>query len=101
MDTTASNLNDTWSTVEDRLLRDNPNGNIEKSERIVSLGTGAFITLKGITNIFSSPMLALSELVIGGALLYRGMSGYCPVKGMVENQNISAVPERVIPTEAY
>lgn len=75
-------------TLEGSLMQNNPNANVEMSERMVSLGTGAFITLKGITNIFSHPMLALSELAIGGTLLYRGVTGYCPVKGMVENQRM-------------
>mgnify|MGYP003575261127 CR=1 FL=1 len=86
-------INKVGDSLKTSLMHDHPNANVDKSERYVSLGTGAFIALKGIGNIFSHPLLAVSELAIGGALLYRGMTGYCPVKNMLENQTRSAQPE--------
>jgi len=88
MDT--SKLNDMGNTIKHSLLQDNPNANVGMSERVVSLGTGAFIAFSGITNIFSHPIIALSEMAIGGTLLYRGITGNCPLKEMLENQNADA-----------
>ena len=88
MDT--SNINDMGNTIKNSLLQDNPNANVGMSERVVSLGTGAFITFSGITNIFSHPMIALTEMALGGTLIYRGVTGNCPLKEMLENQNMNS-----------
>lgn len=85
MDT--SKISEIGNNLKDSLLHHNPNANVGMSERIVSLGTGAFIAFSGITNILSHPMIALSEMAIGGTLLYRGVTGSCPLKEMLENQN--------------
>ncbi|WP_423148440.1 YgaP family membrane protein [Rubrolithibacter danxiaensis] len=82
-------INRIGESLEDSLLQPNVNANISKSERYVSIGTGAFIALKGITNLFSSPLLALGELAIGGALLYRGVTGYCAITDRLENNDAS------------
>ena len=74
-------------------MQDNPNANVEMPERYISLGTGAFIALKGLGNVFFHPLLAVSELAIGGTLLYRGITGYCMIKNMMENQSSNAKPE--------
>ena len=89
-----SMMNKIGNTLEGSLMQYNPDANVSMSERYLSLGTGAFITLKGITNIFSHPLIALTELGLGGALMYRGVTGYCPVKAMMEDQ-----PEESISVE--
>ncbi|EOR95663.1 hypothetical protein ADIARSV_1178 [Arcticibacter svalbardensis MN12-7] len=66
------------------LLQDNPNANVSKSERIISLATGAFILFSGITSIFSHPVFALGKVVVGGSLMQRGLTGYCPLKAALE-----------------
>ena len=96
-----STLNNLGNTLEGSLMQTNAYANVGMSERYVSLGTGAFIALKGVSNIFSSPMLALLELGIGGSLLYRGITGYCPLKEKLENQSVQPVLNSAIPTEAY
>jgi uncharacterized membrane protein len=59
--------------------------NIEDSERIVSAAFGAFMFWKGVSDIFSKPSNAVWELVLGGALIYRGATGYCAVKQKMES----------------
>jgi hypothetical protein len=71
-------------TLEASLLQPNDNANVDKSERVLSLITGAYVFTKGIANLFSHPMLALSEAAIGGLLLHRGVTGHCYVKAMSE-----------------
>lgn len=84
----TSIINRLGDSLEGSVLQYNENANIDKSERIVSVGTGAFIGLKGVTNIFSNPMIALTELGIGGLLLYRGVTGYCPLTAMANADRV-------------
>lgn len=74
----------------------NPNTkeNMDKSEKIVSVGAGAFILLKGLSNIVSKPALGIAELAIGGGLIYRGLSGHCPVKDIIEKKEDKAMLAR-------
>lgn len=81
----TQDVNKIADNLKDCLLQENENSNIAKSERVVSLATGAFILFKGITNVFSHPLLALGEVAIGAGLLYRGSTGYCPLKSALEN----------------
>jgi hypothetical protein len=103
-----SMINKVSDTLNSSILQENVNGNVGKSERIVSIGSGAFIALKGISNVFSHPYLAMTELGLGGALLYRGLTGYCPVKQKMENMaredaplTSPTVPVTAMPTESY
>ncbi|WP_374164449.1 DUF2892 domain-containing protein [Arcticibacter sp. MXS-1] len=72
-------------TFKGPLLQENENANVGKSERILSVATGAFILFQGITNIFSHPIIALAEVAVGGSLMQRGVTGYCAVKAMMED----------------
>lgn len=93
--------------LEGTILQESANANVGTSERILSLGAGAFIALKGISNVFSHPLIAITELGVGGALLYRGLTGYCAVKERLDqNDEYSSyssptVPVSAMPTEAY
>ena len=73
------------STLKETLLPDNPNANVGKTDRIISVGTGAYIFIKGVFNLFSHPILALTEVGIGAALLHRGVTGNCSVKKIIDN----------------
>jgi len=90
-------INKLRDTLEESLLPPNENSNMDKSERVLSLITGAYIFCKGIGNVFSHPVIALGEAVIGGALLQRGVTGYCVLKAINEKQNV--VEETIIITE--
>ncbi|MXV51321.1 DUF2892 domain-containing protein [Pedobacter sp. HMF7647] len=90
----AENIKDSWAHPND-------NANIEQSERIVSVAAGAFIFIKGITNLFSHPILALGEVAVGGGLVYRGITGYCPVKDIQERNTFLNDPDSVTVTEHY
>jgi len=49
--------------------------NVGSTERLVSLGLGTCLTVFGITGRRVSPL----ALAAGGFLLYRGLSGNCPL----------------------
>ncbi|PRY53033.1 Protein of unknown function (DUF2892) [Arcticibacter pallidicorallinus] len=83
------------------LLQDNPDANVSKSERIISLGTGAFILFSGITNIFSHPLISLGKIMIGGSLLQRGLTGYCPLKSSIDDSFESPAPLPLNSPQAY
>lgn len=74
-----NNIKRSWEDPE-------PFENMETSEKMISIGAGAFIFLKGIGNLLSHPIIAVTEVAIGGGLLYRGLTGYCPVKD-ITHQN--------------
>lgn len=79
-------INQISNSFEGSLLQKNENANIQKSERMLSLGAGAFIGLSGLGNLFSHPLRGLFELGIGGALVYRGMTGFCHLKAAMTEQ---------------
>jgi uncharacterized membrane protein len=53
--------------------------NVGQTERMVSVGLGAFLLSSGLNNLTRHPIKGLLRTIIGGALLYRGVSGNCPV----------------------
>ena len=69
------------------LLQVDENTNVSKSERILSIASGSFIFFRGITNLFSNPLIALTELTIGGFLVHRGVTGECKVKPMIDRED--------------
>ncbi len=60
--------------------------NIEFSERVISIGTGTYMIYKGVRELFKKPLMALSQVAIGSALLYRGATGLCEVKRVIEKE---------------
>ena len=58
--------------------------NMESSEKVLSLGAGAFIFLSGIGSLLSHPIMGIAKVAVGGGLVYRGLTGYCPVKALSE-----------------
>ncbi|HET8829674.1 MAG TPA: hypothetical protein VFM79_10045, partial [Pelobium sp.] len=54
----------------------------------LSMASGSYIFLKGLGNVFSSPMLATTELVLGFSLLQRGVTGHCAITEKWESNKI-------------
>lgn len=53
--------------------------NVNSTERLLSIAAGTFIFYKGIKQIFNHPFIGLQEAAVGGILLYRGATGFCPI----------------------
>lgn len=67
--------------------------NVGNNERIVSAALGAFLLSSGLNNLFKHPISALVKTALGGALLYRGASGHCPVySSMGKTKGVSTTP---------
>lgn len=67
--------------------------NVGQNERILSAALGAFLLSSGINNLFRHPISALVKTALGGTLLYRGISGNCPVySSMGKTKGVSHTP---------
>lgn len=56
--------------------------NVSKPGRIASIVGGAMMTTNAISNVSKHPIRSLIRLIAGGYLLYRGISGNCPISAM-------------------
>lgn len=63
------------------------NGKIGTSERMLSVVAGAFILGFGIKYLIRKPLSAFSGLSLGGALVYRGVTGRCAIKASIEKKD--------------
>lgn len=90
-------IKDVLTDLKDSILTNNPNANVGKTDRIISVGTGTYIFFKGVTNLFSYPLLALTEVGIGAALLHRGITGTCEIKKLIDADE----PDEVAVAHAY
>jgi hypothetical protein len=70
--------------IEDALLSESVYTNIGKTERILSIASGTYIFLKGARNVWSNPLIAAGELVVGFGLLRRGISGFSATSERIE-----------------
>jgi uncharacterized membrane protein len=67
--------------------------NVGQTERMVSVGLGAFLLSSGLNNLTRHPIKGLLRTAIGGYLLYRGASGHCPVyASMGKTKGVSKTP---------
>jgi len=73
------------------LVEDECTTNVDFSERVISIGTGTYMIYKGVRELFKKPLLAIGQVAIGSALLYRGATGNCEVKRLIEK---STQPEK-------
>jgi len=53
--------------------------NVSNFERAASAAIGGFLIFNSFQKIFRSPLRSISRIAAGSALLYRGLSGYCPI----------------------
>jgi uncharacterized membrane protein len=73
------------SKVKSKIDEECENGTIETSERILSVVAGGFILGAGVRYLIKHPLTALSGLSLGGALVYRGITGKCAIKKAIED----------------
>ncbi|SEN38388.1 Protein of unknown function [bacterium A37T11] len=85
-------------SIKDRFEDDHSYRNIGLSERIISVASGAFILYTGITGVFKRrPVRSITEVLAGAGLIYRGATGYCPLKEAIDGKpNEVTVIERRI-----
>lgn len=76
LETLTTKVND---SLKGSVLDPNGKENINTTERLLSIAAGTFIFYKGLTQIIKHPFIGLQEAAVGGVLLYRGATGFCPV----------------------
>ncbi|MGK6353115.1 YgaP family membrane protein [Parapedobacter sp. DT-150] len=82
--------------VKDRLKEASEHQNIANSERLLSVGAGAFVLYTGITGLFRTPLSSLAEVAVGSYLILRGATGYCAVKDSVCPDSNVTIVERIV-----
>jgi len=87
----AFSLKDKVCKVIDSYRKEDPENNVVNSERLLSIGSGIFITINGITKLFSNPLLAMAELGVGAMLLDRGITGHCVIKEATEKPQDASI----------
>lgn len=60
--------------------------NVSRPGRIASIVSGAMLTTSAISNINKHPFRSVFRLITGGYLLYRGISGNCPISAAAGKQ---------------
>ena len=83
-------INQITDKIEDALLSESAYTNIGKTERILSIASGTYIFLKGARNVWSNPLIAAGELVLGFGLLRRGISGFSATSERIEREEMGA-----------
>lgn len=78
-------VNYALNKVQQKLDETCVGGNVGTSERILSVIAGGFILGLGAKNLLKSPMTAFTGVTLGGALVYRGITGKCTIKQAIED----------------
>ena len=66
---------------------------MSQNERMVSVGVGAFLLSSGLNNLTRRPIKGLLRTLVGGYLVYRGVSGHCPAYSAVgKTKGVSHTP---------
>lgn len=60
-------------------------GTIGSSERMLSVIAGGFILGYSVKKLLKKPLRAISGVTLGSALIARGITGRCLIKGALEN----------------
>jgi uncharacterized membrane protein len=68
--------------------------NVGETERIISGGVGAALIAMCIRDLKTPTIATWLELVTGGLLLLRGVTGYCPVNAAI-GRNTAAEAEEI------
>ncbi|SFS53382.1 YgaP family membrane protein [Sphingobacterium wenxiniae] len=74
-------LDSTLDTIKDKIDHSCTMGEIDDSERILSLISGGFILFYSAKKLFKRPYTAIGGITLGGLLIGRAITGKCPLKG--------------------
>lgn len=77
-------LNYALEKIKKKVDEDCIDGNVGTSERILSVVAGGLILGIGVKRIIKHPMTAITGITLGGALVYRGITGHCTIKSAID-----------------
>ncbi|HMR19970.1 MAG TPA: DUF2892 domain-containing protein [Sphingobacterium sp.] len=88
-----------FDKIKNKVDEDCIDGNIGASERILSVISGGLIFGIGLKRVVKHPFTALSAISLGGTLVYRGVTGHCTIKRIMEK--VSDEPEVTVIEHRY
>lgn len=88
-----------FDKIKNKVDQDCVDGNIGSSERILSVISGGLIVGIGLKRIVKNPLIAFSALSLGGTLVYRGVTGHCTIKEVLDK--VSNDPEVTVIEHRY
>jgi uncharacterized membrane protein len=88
-----------FDKVKAKVDKDCVDGNIGTSERILSVISGGLIFGMGLKRAIKNPIVAVSALSLGGTLVYRGVTGHCTIKQVMDK--IGGEPEVTVIEHRY
>jgi uncharacterized membrane protein len=74
--------------------------NVGKTERILSVTGAALLLTWGAGDVKKHPAAAFIKGLAGGYLLYRGVSGHCPIREMIGKSKVQKQPKPLLIREA-
>lgn len=93
LETITTKINE---SLKGSIIEPGTSENVNATERILSIAAGGFILYKGIKQLFKNrPLLGLQEAAVGGVLLYRGATGFCPVYDRIGKDSTDLQPIRI------
>jgi uncharacterized membrane protein len=95
LETVTNRLTD---TLNGSLFQKPETINVESSERVLSTIAGAFLFYKGITQLIKHPIIGIQEALVGGVLIYRGATGYCPIYAKLGKDSTDVEAVRITET---
>jgi len=77
--------------IKERITEACEHGEIEGTERVLSVVAGGYILGSSAKRLLKSPLMALSGIIAGGGLIARGVTGKCPFKGILNSTDENEV----------
>ncbi|MGF1924352.1 MAG: YgaP-like transmembrane domain, partial [Bacteroidia bacterium] len=71
--------NNLLHSLTDIKRKPNPDTNIDNGERALSIIAGGYLLYKSLKKITKHPLMGVQGVAAGGMLLYRGVTGVCPI----------------------
>ena len=95
-------MNTTFQAVLDRIKRkideDRLDDNIGLSERVLSVFSGSLVLGMSIKTLWKRPITGCAGIAVGGAMLYRGITGHSSMKKVMDKitdeENVTVVEHR-------
>lgn len=77
-------LNSVLNSLKHRVDQDRLEDNIGISERALSVFSGGLVFGMGVRNLFKHPIKGCAGIAVGGALVYRGITGHSAIKKILD-----------------
>lgn len=58
--------------------------NLDQKERMQSATSGLLLLTSGVSHMKEKTTTSVVKAILGGYLLYRGITGYCPVSEVIK-----------------